>query len=236
MMSLSPQKVPLYIDRAIQMSTPPPFANPYLPLPLPSRSCTSSLTGYPTAVPGIIPGAGASAPPGLSRLGGRMSGEHIGRAAATSNHGSNNSNNNNDNNNSKNDNDSTGNNWSNNHNTTLQTHLKALSKEDPHCVFIVRKVNRLGFRSGEILTRHFSSFGGVVKVLVAHPKVKRAGKGNELHLRPGSLGFVVMKTAGSVEKVLSLGPEVLVQGLAIRVQPFQRVPYSGDELGSWGGE
>lgn len=116
--------------------------------------------------------------------------------------------------------------------TTLQTHLQALSGEDPRCVFIVRKVNRLGFRSGDILTKHFSTFDTVVKVLVAHSKVKRGqGKGSELYLRPGSLGFVVMKTPESVDAILTSGPEITVQGLPIRVQPFWRVPRVGEEGG-----
>jgi len=55
---------------------------------------------------------------------------------------------------------------------TLQTHLKALGNEDPSCIFIVRKVNRLGFRSVETLNKFFSQHDTVVKVLVAHSKVK----------------------------------------------------------------
>eukprot|EP00746_Dinoflagellata_sp_MGD_P016363 gnl/MRDRNA2_/MRDRNA2_136916_c0_seq1.p1 gnl/MRDRNA2_/MRDRNA2_136916_c0~~gnl/MRDRNA2_/MRDRNA2_136916_c0_seq1.p1 ORF type:complete len:500 (+),score=107.06 gnl/MRDRNA2_/MRDRNA2_136916_c0_seq1:94-1593(+) len=107
---------------------------------------------------------------------------------------------------------------------TLQTHLKALGNEDPSCIFIVRKVNRLGFRSVETLTKFFSQHDTVVKVLVAHSKVKRnQGSNSELYLRPGSLGFVLMKTPESVQKILAQGPTVTVQGTPIRVQSFSRL-------------
>jgi hypothetical protein len=107
---------------------------------------------------------------------------------------------------------------------TLQTHLKALGNEDPACIFIVRKVNRLGFRSVEVLTKYFQQQGTVVKVLVAHSKVKRNQPGNaELYLRPGSLGFVLMKNAESVQHILAAGPTVNVQGTPIRVQAFSRL-------------
>jgi hypothetical protein len=107
---------------------------------------------------------------------------------------------------------------------TLQTHLKALGNEDPQCIFIVRKVNRLGFRSVEVLTKFFEQHGTVVKVLVAHSKVKRNQPGNaELYLRPGSLGFVLMKNQESVQRILAGGPTVTVQGTPIRVQAFSRL-------------
>jgi hypothetical protein len=111
---------------------------------------------------------------------------------------------------------------------TLQTHLKALGNEDPSCIFIVRKVNRLGFRSVETLTKFFSQHDTVVKVLVAHSKVKRnQGSSSELYLRPGSLGFVLMKTPESVQKILAQGPTITVQGTPIRVQPFSRLGMGG---------
>jgi len=107
---------------------------------------------------------------------------------------------------------------------TLQTHLKALGNEDPACIFIVRKVNRLGFRSVDMLTKFFSQHDTVVKVLVAHSKVKRNQGGNaELYLRPGSLGFVLMKSPEAVQRILATGPTISVQGTPIRVQPFSRL-------------
>jgi hypothetical protein len=129
---------------------------------------------------------------------------------------------------------------------TLQTHLKALGNEDPSCIFIVRKVNRLGFRSVETLTKFFSQHNTLVKVLVAHSKVKRNQSGSsELYLRPGSIGFVLMKTPESVQNILAQGPTITVQGISIRVQAFSRLngisgalEMKGDddgfEAGLWG--
>jgi hypothetical protein len=106
---------------------------------------------------------------------------------------------------------------------TLQTHLKALGNEDPSCIFIVRKVNRLGFGSVEKLTEFFSQHGTVVKVLVAHSKVKQNQSGSsQVFLRPGSLGFVLMKSPKSVQSILAQGPTMTLQGTSIRVQPFSR--------------
>jgi len=106
---------------------------------------------------------------------------------------------------------------------TLRSHLTQLSKEDPKCIFIARRINKLGFRSREVLRAHFSHYGEVYKVLVAHSKVKpfRDSDG-QLKTRPGGLGLVVMKNAAVVEKILAEGEEQLVAGHQIRVSGFEK--------------
>jgi len=115
---------------------------------------------------------------------------------------------------------------------TLQTILSELQKEDPRCIFVVRKVNRLGFRSAEIVTEFFKTYGIVVRVLVAHSKVKpdKQLSGTEVSLRPGSLGFVVTKTPEVAQKILALGPVITVQGAPIRLQTFSQMPPSDKNL------
>jgi hypothetical protein len=106
---------------------------------------------------------------------------------------------------------------------TLRSHLTELSTEDPGCIFITRRINKLGFRSREILQQHYSQYGEVSRVLVAHSKVKpfRDSSG-QLRTRPGGLGLVVMRKALAVNKILALGEEQMVAGHQIRIQCFER--------------
>lgn len=106
---------------------------------------------------------------------------------------------------------------------TLRSHLTELSTEDPGCIFITRRINKLGFRSREILHQHYSQFGEVSRVLVAHSKVKpfRDSSG-QLCTRPGGLGLIVMRKASAVKKIIALGEEQMVAGHQIRIQCFER--------------
>jgi len=106
---------------------------------------------------------------------------------------------------------------------TLRSHLTELSTEDPGCIFITRRINKLGFRSREILQQHYSQYGEVSRVLVAHSKVKpfRDSSG-QLRTRPGGLGLIVMRKAPVVKKILALGEEQMVAGHQIRIQCFER--------------
>lgn len=106
---------------------------------------------------------------------------------------------------------------------TLRSYLTELLTEDPDCIFITRRINKLGFRSREILKGHFSLYGEVLRVLVAHSKVKpfRDSSG-QMRTRPGGLGLVVMRSADDVRSILALGEEQEVAGHQIRVQSFER--------------
>lgn len=105
---------------------------------------------------------------------------------------------------------------------TLRTYLEEISSQDPRCIFTVRRIKKLGFRSPEILRQHFSAYGEVVKVLVAVSLVKpvRDGRGR-FRTRPGALGLVVMKNPESVEKILSQ-EEVEVSSHMVQVQAYKR--------------
>jgi hypothetical protein len=91
-------------------------------------------------------------------------------------------------------------------------------------VLIVRKINRLGFSSPAILKEHFSWYGNVEQVLVAHSRVKSGGgqAGIVSRLRPSGLGFVVMSQTVEAEAILVQGPEQEVCGTLIRVVKFER--------------
>mmetsp|Transcript_123279 Transcript_123279/g.310297 ORF Transcript_123279/g.310297 Transcript_123279/m.310297 type:complete len:811 (+) Transcript_123279:41-2473(+) len=107
---------------------------------------------------------------------------------------------------------------------TLQVHLTQLQKEDQSHVFIVRGISRMGFKSQEILEAYCAKFGNVLRVMVAHSKVKPfRGDGKGARIRPGSLGFVVMDSAESVSRVLAAGEEQTVAGCRIRFERFQQM-------------
>mmetsp|Transcript_44263 Transcript_44263/g.94325 ORF Transcript_44263/g.94325 Transcript_44263/m.94325 type:complete len:509 (+) Transcript_44263:177-1703(+) len=113
---------------------------------------------------------------------------------------------------------------------TLRMHLRALLKVDSKRVLIARKINRLGFASDSVLEAHYSAYGEVERVLVAHSRVKpatrpgrtQAAGAQHSRLRPSGLGFVVMCNAESAQRILAQGSEQLVNGSVIKVQQFER--------------
>lgn len=113
---------------------------------------------------------------------------------------------------------------------TLSTSLQLLASEDPDCLFIVRRINKLGFKACRKLKQHFATYGTVVRVLVAHSTVRQHGDPqSHTRRRPSSLGFVHMADAEAVRQVLAQGTEQEVEGSFIRVQRFERQPGDSQE-------
>mmetsp|Transcript_3335 Transcript_3335/g.7794 ORF Transcript_3335/g.7794 Transcript_3335/m.7794 type:complete len:725 (+) Transcript_3335:90-2264(+) len=105
---------------------------------------------------------------------------------------------------------------------TLRGYLEELRSEDPRCIFIVRRINKLGFRSKSMLESHYARYGKVLQVCVAHSKVKPLpNSGQTARTRPGNFGLVVMQDPASVQKVLDKGPIHAVDGVEISVQKYQ---------------
>lgn len=107
---------------------------------------------------------------------------------------------------------------------TLRTYLQKLRSEDPRCIFIVRRINKLGFRSKVLLEKHYSQFGEVAQVCVAHSKVKPLPntQGANPRTRPGNLGLVVMRNPDAVRRVLAQGTPQNVMGFEILVYRFEQ--------------
>lgn len=109
---------------------------------------------------------------------------------------------------------------------TLRAHLRSLIKVECSRVLIVRKINRLGFGSPDLLKDYYSWYGGVERVLVAHSRVQVASSNNRGHnssrVRPSGLGFIVMKKTEDAQAILAEGPTQEVYGAEIRVQQFER--------------
>lgn len=106
---------------------------------------------------------------------------------------------------------------------TLSSSLQILSQEDPACLCIVRRINKLGFKAPQKLKLFFSQFGPVVRVLLAHSTVRQQGESTTpARRRPASLGFLQMRKASSIAEVLARGPILQVEGVDVMVQQFVR--------------
>merc|ERR1740123_689905 len=89
---------------------------------------------------------------------------------------------------------------------TLRMQLRSLIHIDSDRVLIVRKINRLGFASQAVLLQHFSWYGVVERVLVAHSRVKSGcAPPGSLRMRPSGLGFVVMSNVEEAQAILAQG-------------------------------
>lgn len=128
---------------------------------------------------------------------------------------------------------------------TMKAQLQALQLEDPATVFIARRINKLGFSSAEILRAYFSLYGPVKNVYVSHSRVKslkplqgeRRSSDAHWRLRAAALGFVVMSSADATARILAEGPEHVVNGVTVRLQPFhRRTGAEGEEEGGTGAQ
>jgi hypothetical protein len=110
-----------------------------------------------------------------------------------------------------------------NNGDTLRMHLQILQEEeDPKNVLILRKINKLGFESPELLESYFSEYGEVKRVLVAHSRVKQCKGRARSRIRPAGLGFVVMGDRADIDAVLCMGEQQLVCGVPIQVQSYEQ--------------
>lgn len=125
---------------------------------------------------------------------------------------------------------------------TMKAGLQALQLEDPADVFIVRRINKLGFNSAEILKQHFGQYGKVKGVHVSHSRVK-CMRTNELgatethwRMRAAGLGFVVMTCAEATTRIFADGPEHEILGVTVQLQEFhRRTNVEDDEAGAENG-
>lgn len=98
---------------------------------------------------------------------------------------------------------------------SLRSLLDDLRNEDQRFILITRGVKQLGFKSKQVLEKHFSQFGEVARVFVPTSKASRTNQ----H-RPGNLGIVVMKSAKAVQDVLAQG-NPWVKNVQIHVSMYE---------------
>jgi hypothetical protein len=104
---------------------------------------------------------------------------------------------------------------------SLRQDLELLRQRQPEHVIIVRKIKRLGFESPQLLDDHFSQYGEVKELLVAHSHVKPTAKRPNGRVRPAALGFVVMANAESAQNAFKAGADQTVNGIVIELASFE---------------
>jgi len=103
---------------------------------------------------------------------------------------------------------------------SLRQDLELLRQRQPEHVIIVRKIKKLGFDSPQMLDDHFSQFGEVKELLVAHSHVKPSAKRPNGRVRPAALGFIVMADEEAAQNAIKLGTDQMIHGTSIEVAPF----------------
>jgi hypothetical protein len=96
---------------------------------------------------------------------------------------------------------------------SLKQVVSLMYKEDASCVLIVRRIQRLGFRSVPVLREYFQSILGcqcVKKVIVVHSRSKGAADPSKGTVRPANMAFVLMERASDVDRALAQGPTVSI--------------------------
>ncbi len=100
----------------------------------------------------------------------------------------------------------------------LASVLESLSDCDERCVFSVRKINKLGFKSHSVLKKYFSQFGNVVAIFFLPYRYKP----DTSSVRPSSMAFVRMSSPEAVESIFTFGCVHYIHGWPVTVQPFTR--------------
>jgi len=113
---------------------------------------------------------------------------------------------------------------------SLRQDLELLRLRQPKTVLIARKIKKLQFESPQLLDEHFSQFGEVKELLVAHSHVKPTAKRPNGRVRPAALGFVVMADEESAQNAFDAGKEQIIHGVCIELAPFESFDsFYGDE-------
>lgn len=105
---------------------------------------------------------------------------------------------------------------------SLRSHFSELDRVPCARIFLVRKIQRLGLGSADAVQAHFSAYGEVEGVLVAHSPVLSGCKSYVRRLRPSNLAIVIMATASMAEKVHREGRDHIVNGCSVFVEPYER--------------
>jgi hypothetical protein len=113
---------------------------------------------------------------------------------------------------------------------SLRQDLELLRQRQAENVIIVRKIKRLGFESPQLLDEHFSQYGEVNELLVAHSHVKPTAKRPNGRVRPAALGFVVMANEEAAQNAFKAGADQMICGHFIELAPFESFDcYYADE-------
>jgi hypothetical protein len=115
----------------------------------------------------------------------------------------------------------------------LRSNLNKLSQYDPACIFLVRKVNKLGLNSADFLKAYFSTLGKVDCVMVSHSIEKPIPGRRKPRVRPAGLAFVIMDSAEDVVSILRLGSEHVVHGVSVCASIYEPQQRTEIEAGAF---
>merc|ERR1719281_1964562 len=104
---------------------------------------------------------------------------------------------------------------------SLRQDLELLRQRQPERVIIVRRIKKLGFESPQLLDMHFSQYGEVKELLVAHSHIKPSAKRPNGRVRPAALGFVVMADEEGAQNAFKAGEEQMIGGHGIELGSFE---------------
>lgn len=104
---------------------------------------------------------------------------------------------------------------------TLRKHLRELQYTNPRKVLVIRKMKGLGLEAAAALRSHYSKYGDVEHVYVAHSYVKPRRGNGAARLRPSSPAFLVMAREEDADAILKDGEQHEVHGAVIDVHPFE---------------
>lgn len=105
---------------------------------------------------------------------------------------------------------------------SLRSHFAQLDGVARDRIFLVRRVQQLGLGSADAVQTHFSTYGTVERVLVAHSPVLSQCKTYVRHLRPSNMAIVVMASAAMTEAVHDDAMEHCIQGILVNVERYER--------------
>jgi hypothetical protein len=96
---------------------------------------------------------------------------------------------------------------------SVKDNFRKLAEIDPNRIFMVRKINKLGLSSPDILKAYFSKFGPVEDVYVAHG----------VHVLPAGFGHIVMESAEDVVNIFEQGLEHKISDVSITVTAYLKI-------------
>ena len=117
---------------------------------------------------------------------------------------------------------------------SLKQVVSLMYKEDPSCVLIVRRIQRLGFRSVPVLREFFQAHLGcnVRRITVVHSRSKGATDPSKGAVRPANMAFILMDNSEDVQRALAAGPNVAISiADQVSLHPFVKHTSSGESTG-----
>jgi hypothetical protein len=94
--------------------------------------------------------------------------------------------------------------------------------EDPRCILVVRRVQRLGARPDCALTRHYSSMPGFSRSVVVYCRTKSPSRPDEsVRCKPSGMAFLIFSDPIFAELALAHGKEQVVDGVDVAIDRYK---------------